>query len=79
MPVTIKEQAAEPLRERLDAFRRTITPGQGWTAAELAEKLDVSVGSLNMVFLRHKWTVKRYLNGRPRLLLVNPKDLCQPK
>lgn len=79
MPISIKEQTVEPLRERIDAFRKSIQPGQGWQVVELVEKFGASHSAINAVVTRHRWVVKRYVQGRPRLLLVNPRDLCQQK
>ena len=66
---------------RLDAFRKTIKDGEGFTLKELAAMpcIATSVTRIREILCQQGWSIKQW-NGDIRNsehLLVNPKTLAQ--
>ena len=79
MPILLTESSAISATDKIDAFRRKIKPGEGWSAEEVAAKTGINIGTVCRVMLQNKWQVIRYIAGRKRQLLVNPNDLYPRK
>ena len=72
-------------KERLDAFRQKIRPGEGYTAEELSElpEIGMCAVAIRQTWQRHGWAVKQWDMEKHRSIyyLVHPKtlELCRKK
>ena len=81
MPIKLNKTVVGTPTERLDAFRKTIKDGEGYTADELSQLpvIGGNIGNIQVILWKNKWTVKNWDETLRRnvRLLVNPKTLAQ--
>jgi hypothetical protein len=77
MPVNIASMPVDSLESRLDAFRKTIPAGQGYTTGELARMPEISAkdGRIRECIARKNWGVRRRIGSVTTWILLNPRDL----
>jgi hypothetical protein len=77
MPVNIASIPPGSLESRLDAFRKTIPAGQGYTTSELEQmdSINATAGRIRNLIARRKWGVRLQIGVSLTWILLNPRDL----
>ena len=83
MPVAINNKLFVPgsVKTRLDAFRKTIKDGEGYTLKELSDMTSISASAnrIREILCDMKWSIKQWNDAKRNSehLLVNPKTLLE--